>query len=168
MADHRTRTYNPHTTATPNGSSPTASRERIFNDIFSTGRPMPNSSGSQPSMNGNGTGLGSSGLQQTKPGYVDGRTYHPPPRHASGQHAQSYVPPASHSGPQTSPYREYQANNAYDRVPSAHQASPIDQRNQQGRQYTGPSPTSRTQPPLVSRPQYATDSATSPRQGQRQ
>lgn len=80
MADPRTRPYPPPTRPTASPSS----RERAFNDIFSTGRPAPSHHPPQNAYpNGNGApGLGpqSHVTNTMKPGYTDGRNHMATPR----------------------------------------------------------------------------------------
>jgi len=88
MADPRTRPYPSAPSAHhhhQNGPSPTASRERAFNDIFNTGRPaVPQPQHSHHQQYPNGNGNGSAYSPSSKPpmggggggGYPDSRGYH--------------------------------------------------------------------------------------------
>ena len=79
MADPRTRRYPSATSAHhQNGPSPSASRERAFNDIFSPGRPVIPQQYSLPNGNDNGSAYSPSSRPR---GYADSRGHRagPPP-----------------------------------------------------------------------------------------
>ena len=132
MADPRTRPYPPPSTAHQNG--PPSSRERAFNDIFSTGRPIPppSSSSQVNSMpNGNGTATSYSGKAPTHhvPTYTEGRNY--PQMSNVSPTKTSHQPPYPTSGYQEQPGLRSPPSRQY-AVPNDGRGQPAPRQNPYG------------------------------------
>src|SRR5271154_6320677 len=109
MADPRTRPYPSATSAHhQNGPSPSASRERAFNDIFNTGRPTPN---------GNGNGSAHS---------PSAKSYSQDPRGYNRPHPTGPPPPIPYQEPvrRSPPTRQYSMPNDVNVPPQRTQLSP--------------------------------------------
>src|SRR5947207_8000420 len=78
MGDSRTRPYPPPPPPSSHANGPPTSRERAFNDIFNTGRPIPAQSQSYGQSNGSRNGTFTNAGTPPNPGYPDGRNHLPP------------------------------------------------------------------------------------------